>query len=211
MTSKIEQTISRIKLGRIMAIVRGDFSLDKLIEIGDALLAAPILAMEITLNTGNALESIARLRERAGENMLVGAGTVRTVEQAKAAVTAGAQFLVSPGLNPAVVKWARAKDMLHVPGVFTPTEAETAVVAGCRLLKLFPAGIVGPAYLKALRAPLDDVEFVPTGGITVDNLAQYVRAGAVAVGVGGNFISGQASMAEIISTARALQAAWEQA
>lgn len=143
--------------------------------------------------------------------MLVGAGTVRTVEQAKAAVTAGAQFLVSPGLNPAVVKWARAKDMLHVPGVFTPTEAETAVVAGCRLLKLFPAGIVGPAYLKALRAPLDDVEFVPTGGITVDNLAQYVRAGAVAVGVGGNFISGQASMAEIISTARALQAAWEQA
>jgi Entner-Doudoroff aldolase len=212
MTSNIEQTISLIKLGRIIAIIRGDFSLDKLIEIGDALLAAPILAMEVTLNTSNALEAIARLRDRAGENMLVGAGTVRTVEQAEAALAAGSQFLVSPSLNPAVVKWARAKDILHLPGVFTPTEVETALAAGCRMLKLFPASIVGPAYLKALRGPLDDVEFVPTGGITVDNLAQYVRAGAVAVGVGGSFIPGrEASMAEIISAARALRAAWAQA
>jgi len=166
--------------------------------------------MEITLNSSNALDTIAKLRERAGENMLVGAGTVRTVEQASAALEAGAQFTVAPGFNPAVVAHTQAKDILHLPGVFTPTEVETAFAAGCRILKLFPSGVIGPAYLKALRAPLDDVEFVPTGNISVDNIAQYVQAGAVAVGIGSSLISGpEASMAEIITKARALQAAWE--
>lgn len=211
MTSNIEQTANQIKLGRIIAIIRGDFPLDKLIEIGDALLAAPVLAMEITLNSSNALDGITKMRERAGENMLVGAGTVRTVEQARAALEAGAQFTVAPGFNSDVVAHTQAKDILHLPGIFTPTEVETAVAAGCRMLKLFPSGVIGPGYLKALRAPLDDVEFVPTGNISVDNIAQYVRAGAVAVGVGGSLVSGDASMAEIIATARALQAAWETA
>jgi len=210
MTSNIEQTANQIKLGGIIAIIRGDYPMDKLIEIGDALLAAPVLAMEITLNSSNALDAIAKLRERAGENMLVGAGTVRTVEQASAALEAGAQFTVAPGFNPAVVAHTQVKDILHLPGVFTPTEVETAFAAGCRILKLFPSGVIGPAYLKALRAPLDDVEFVPTGNISVDNIAQYVQAGAVAVGIGSSLISGpEASMAEIITKARALQAAWE--
>ena len=212
MLSNIEETANQIKLGRIIAIIRGDFSLSTLMEIGDALLAAPILAMEVTLNSNNALDAIAQLRERAGDNVLVGAGTVRTVEQADSALSAGAQFLVSPGFNPAVVAHTQARDILHLPGVFTPSEAEIAWAAGCRMLKLFPSSIVGPAYLKALRAPLDDIDFVPTGGITVDNLAEYVRAGAVAVGVGSSLVSGsEASMADIISTARAMQRAWEQA
>lgn len=136
MTSNIERTAKQINLGGIIAIIRGDYPLDKLIEIGDALLAAPVLAMEIILNSSNALEAITKLHERAGENMLIGAGTVRTVEQTRAALEAGAQFTVSPGFNP---------------------------------------------------------------------MAQYVQAGAVAVGIGGSLISGsEASMAEIIATARAL-------
>lgn len=212
MTSNIQQTAHRIKSGRLVAIIRGDFPLDKLIEVGDALLASPVLTMEITMNTSNALEAIAQMRQRAGDNMLVGAGTVRTTRQAQAALDAGAQFLVAPGFDVAVVKLAQSKDILHLPGVLTPTEVESAVAAGCRMLKLFPADALGPGYLKALRAPLDDVEFVPTGGIGVNNLADYARAGAAAVGVGGSLVAGpQTTMAEIISTARALQAVWEQA
>ncbi len=212
MTSNIQQTAHRIKSGRLVAIIRGDFPLDKLIEVGDALLASPVLTMEITMNTSNALEAIAQMRQRAGDNMLVGAGTVRTTRQAQAALDAGAQFLVAPGFDVAVVKLAQSKDILHLPGVLTPTEVESAVAAGCRMLKLFPADALGPGYLKALRAPLDDVEFVPTGGIGVNNLADYARAGAAAVGVGGSLVAGpHSTMAEIISTARALQAVWEQA
>ena len=210
MTTNIQQTADRIKLGRIIAIVRGDFALDKLLEIGDALLAAPVLAMEVTLNSRNALEAISILRRRAGENMLLGAGTVRTTEQVETALDAGAQFLISPGFVPGVVALAQEKDILHLPGIFTPPEAETAVAAGCRMLKLFPSDLVGPAYLKAMRAPLDDIYFVPTGGISANNIGQYARAGAGAVGVGSSLISGpEASMAEIISAARAMQAAWD--
>ena len=212
MTSNIEQTANRIKLGRILAIIRGDFPLSKIVEIGDALLAAPVLAMEVTLNSPNALESIQILRKRAGENMLVGAGTVRSLEQAKSAIAAGAQFLVAPGFNSIVLDYAQSCDILHLPGVFTPTEAETALAAGCRMVKLFPSDIVGPAYLKALRAPLDDIDFVPTGGITAKNLASYVQAGAAAVGIGSSLISGpNTSMAEIISNVRSMQAVWGKA
>jgi Entner-Doudoroff aldolase len=210
MTSNIEATIAKIKLGRIVPIIRGDFSLDKLLEIGDALLASPAPAMEVTLNTTNALEAIARLRERAEDNMLVGAGTVRTLAQADEALAAGAQFLVAPGFDAAVVARAQARDILHLPGVLTPTEVETAAAAGCRLLKLFPAGVMGPAYLKALRAPLDDVDFVPTGGISLSNMAEYVQAGAVAVGIGGSLFGPKATMAEIISTIREMQAIWKE-
>ena len=212
MTTNIQQTADRIKLGRIIAIVRGDFALDKLLEIGDALLAAPVLAMEVTLNSRNALEAISILRKRADDNMLVGAGTVRTTEQVGAALNAGAQFLISPGFVSDVTALAREKDILHIPGVFTPTEAETAVATGCRMLKLFPSDLAGPAHLKVWRAPLDDIDFVPTGGINANNIGQYARAGAAAVGVGSSLISGpEASMAEIISAARAMQAAWESA
>ena len=212
MTANIEQTANRIKLGRILAIIRGDFPFSKMVEIGDALLAAPVLAMEVTLNSPNALESIQILRKRAGENMLVGAGTVRSLEQAKSALDAGAQFLVAPGFNPIVVDYAQNRDVLHLPGVFTPTEVETAVAAGCKMVKLFPSDTVGPSHLKALRAPLDNIDFVPTGGISIKNLAAYVKAGAAAVGVGSSLISGpDASMAEIISNARAMQAVWENA
>ena len=212
MTANIEQTANRIKLGRILAIIRGDFPFSKMVEIGDALLAAPVLAMEVTLNSPNALESIQILRKRAGENMLVGAGTVRSLEQAKSALDAGAQFLVAPGFNPIVVDYAQNCDVLHLPGVFTPTEAETAVAAGCKMVKLFPSDTVGPSHLKALRAPLDNIDFVPTGGISIKNLAAYVKAGAAAVGVGSSLISGpDASMAEIISSVRAMQAVWENA
>ena len=206
----IGEMTSRVLDDGIVAIVRGDFPAHKVLEIGDALLAAPVLVMEVTLNTPGALELIQMLRARFGSNMNVGAGTVRTVDQFDAAAAAGAQFTVAPGLNPAVVARARKTDTLHIPGVYTATEAETAHAAGSRLLKLFPANIGGPAYLKALRAPLDDIQFVPTGGIGPENAAAWARAGAAALGVGSSLVTGpDQPMADLIERARALRQAWQ--
>ncbi len=196
----------------LVAIVRGNFPAQKLIEIGDALLASPVLVMEVTLNTTGALEGIALLRQRFGDKMLVGAGTVRTVQQFRDAVAAGAQFTVSPNLDMATVEASLAADILHLPGVFTPTEAQQAFVAGCKIVKLFPSDVVGPKYLKAIRAPLDDIKFIPTGGITPDNVGEYIRAGASAVGLGSALITGpNQPMDDLIKRARAIRAAWKEA
>jgi 2-dehydro-3-deoxyphosphogluconate aldolase/(4S)-4-hydroxy-2-oxoglutarate aldolase len=196
----------------LVAIVRGNFPTSKLIEIGDALLASPVLVMEVTLNTTGALDAISLLRNRYGDKMLVGAGTVRTVEQFKESIAAGAQFTVSPNLDLATVQAALAADILHLPGVFTPTEAQQAFVAGCKMVKLFPSDVVGPKYLKAIRAPLDDIKFVPTGGITPDNVGEYIRAGASAVGLGSALITGpDQTTDDLIRRARAILNAWKEA
>lgn len=196
----------------LVAIVRGNFPAQKLIEIGDALLASPVLVMEVTLNTTGALDGITLLRERFGDKILVGAGTVRTVSQFHEALAAGAQFTVSPNLDMATVEAALANDVLHLPGVFTPTEAQQAYVAGCKLVKLFPSEVVGPRYLKAIRAPLDDIQFIPTGGITPDNVGDYIRAGAAAVGLGSALVTGpDQSQDDLIRRARAIRNAWKEA
>ena len=205
----IEQTEAFIKKMGIIAIVRGNYPLNEILEIGDALLAAPVLIMEVTLNSANALDAIGELRQRYGENMLVGAGTVRTATQVDSAVDAGAQFIVAPNFDETSVQQSQARGVVHLPGIFTPTEAQNAFVAGCTMVKLFPSDVVGPKYLKALRAPLNDIDFVPTGGINVDNIGEFARAGAVAVGMGGSLIPTQWSAAEIITTGRALNAAWK--
>ncbi len=213
--SKTEQPVNkigqRIKQHGIIAIVRGNYPLDEILEIGDALLVAQIQIMEVTLNSAGALEAIAALRRRFGGELVVGAGTVRTVEQFDAAIGAGAQFSVAPNFDRATVESALARDIVHLPGVFTATEVQTAFAAGCRMVKLFPSNSVGPGYLKALRAPLNDVEFVPTGGISVDNIADYAKAGAVAVGMGGSLIPKEWSREAIIATGRALRKAWDEA
>jgi len=207
---QIDQTAHQLKVNGIIPIVRGDFSAQKVLEIGDALLASPILAMEVTMNTPGALELIAMLRDRFGDHMLIGAGTVRTVAQFNDAVTAGAQFTLAPGFNPAVVERSQAQDVLHIPGVFTPSEIDAAWAMGCPLLKLFPADFGGPAYLKAVRAPLNDVALVPTGGVSAENAGAYAKAGAAALGVGSCLITGpDQRMDDLITRARALRRAWE--
>lgn len=206
----VVETVDWLKREGIIPIVRGDFPAQRVLEIGDALLAAPILCMEVTMNTPGAAELISLLRARFGEHMRIGAGTVRTPAQFDAAVDAGAQFTLAPGLNPAVVARAQTRGVLHIPGVYTAGEADSAWQAGCPLLKLFPAEQGGPAYLKALRAPLDDIAFVPTGGVSAENAAAWRTAGAAAVGVGSTLIKGpQQPMADLITRARALKKAWE--
>lgn len=211
-TSSIARSTEFVLDNGLVAIVRGNFPTAKLLQIGDALLASPVLVMEVTLNTTGALEGISLLRERFGDKMLVGAGTVRNVQQFRDAVAAGAQFTVSPNLDMATVEAALAADILHLPGVFTPTEAQQAYVAGCKMVKLFPSDVVGPKYLKAIRAPLDDIKFVPTGGITPDNVGEYIRAGASAVGLGSALVTGPDQPADdLIKRARAIRSAWKEA
>jgi len=209
--SLIETVSQRVKACGIIAIIRGDFSADDNLRIGDALLAGTITVMEVTLNSPSALNSLPRLRHHFGEEMLIGAGTVRDVKQAQAAQEAGAQFIVSPNLDLETVSFARTNDLLHLPGVFTATEAQSAFAAGCRMLKLFPMEVAGPAYLKALRAPLNDIDFVPTGGVSLENIADYARAGAVAVGLGSKLVmSREQTSQDLTARALALRAAWTQ-
>ena len=212
-TSHIEKTIQRIEQTGVIAILRGDFSIDRILGIAETLVTNGISILEITLNSAGALEAIRYLQQEfRPADLLVGAGTVRTPEQFDLALETGAAFTVAPSLDRETVEQAARLDVIHLPGVMTPSEVEEAVRAGSRMVKLFPADLLGPHYLKTLRAPLDDVEFVPTGGISSSNLADFVRAGARAVGVGGCLISGpDQDMVEIQSRARALREAWDRA
>ncbi len=205
-----QDTAQRVKDIGIIPILRGDMTLNEMLALAEILCSEGIPIVEVTLNSTGALDAIVALREQFEAKMLVGAGTVRTERQLQQALSAGAQFTVSPNLDLTVIANAQRNHILHLPGVFTPTEVQMAVAAGCRMVKLFPSDAVGPAYLKALRAPLDEVEFVPTGGITVNNLAEYARAGAVAVGVGSALVSSKlASTNEFTAKARAFREAWD--
>ena len=203
---------TQIRQTGIIAIIRGDFPFERLLAIAGAVAEGGVSVVEVTLNSRGALEGIAALRRQAGDDMLIGAGTVRTLEEVNAALDAGAQFLVSPNFDPASVARSQEVGVLHLPGVFTASEAQTAYAAGCQMVKLFPADALGPRYLKALRAPLNDIDFVPTGGIEAANIVEYVRAGAVAFGVGSSLVkSADQDLADLREKAARLAAAFQAA
>lgn len=187
---KPTETSVALRQAGLIAIFRGAFTREQLLELADALVAGGVTALELTLNSADALSHLPRLKRHLGSRALVGAGTVRAASEVDAALDAGAAFLIAPTFDPASVTRAHARGALLLPGVFTASEAQAAWAAGCPLVKLFPADALGPSYLKALRAPLDDIGFVPTGGIQVDNLSAYVGAGAVAFGVGSALVAG---------------------
>jgi len=136
--------------------------------------------VEFTLTTPGALAAVAKFRE--DPKLLVGAGTVLTQEQAKSAVDAGAQFLVSPVVDPELIRWAVQNDVLIIPGSFTPTEMRTAHNAGAQVVKLFPGPAGGPDYVRACLGPMPFLRIMPTSGVTEENTQEYLRAGAFAVG-----------------------------
>ncbi|MBP9838610.1 MAG: bifunctional 4-hydroxy-2-oxoglutarate aldolase/2-dehydro-3-deoxy-phosphogluconate aldolase [Proteobacteria bacterium] len=198
-----------IKEHGLIAIVRGNFSVAKILEIAETLESSQIRIMEVTLNTPNALEAISTLVKKFADKMLIGAGTVRTSSQLKSVIESGAKFSVSPNLDIDSVKLAINNNFLHLPGVFTATEIQNAFVAGCQMVKVFPSEVMGPKYIKALAAPLDDVDFVPTGGINADNLADYIKAGACACGIGSSLVtSPNQTQAELKDNSDKLSAAW---
>ena len=151
---------------------------------GQAAAEAGLAALEVTLNRPDALAQIGALRQALGEAVLVGAGTVLDAEQARQALAAGAQFLVSPVVDAGVMAVGQAAGVALFPGALTPTEVLGAWRAGATMVKVFPANPLGPAYLKALKAPLRDIALLPTGGVGLHNLEAFLDAGAAGAGVG---------------------------
>ena len=157
---------------------------DLVVDAATTAAAHGLRALEVPFTVPDAARAISSLRERLGADALVGAGTVRTAAQLEDAVRAGAEFLVAPGLNPSLARAAQAADTLYVPGVYTATEVDLALELGLRLLKLFPAVPAGPGYLAALQQPFPEARFLPTGGVSPENAAAFLRAGAAALGMG---------------------------
>jgi 2-dehydro-3-deoxyphosphogluconate aldolase/(4S)-4-hydroxy-2-oxoglutarate aldolase len=151
-------------------------------------------------------EGTAAIEALAGSGALVGAGTVMTIEEAKAAVDSGASFLVSPHFDPYLVEWAAEADVAHLPGILTPTEAASAMSMGVTTVKLFPAVPGGPVLVRALLGPFPRLRIVPTGGVTAENAADFIAAGAAAVGVG-SWLTGQPDFGEVTRRARQIREA----
>lgn len=207
-----EGVASAIKAAGIIAIIRGDFTVEQTVAITETLVRESITVIEVALNSTHALDSIDAVRRAFGDAALIGAGTVRSAGDVDRAVAAGARFAVAPSFVLTTLDRARAHHLFYLPGVLTPTEAERAYTAGCRMQKLFPSDALGPRYLSALRTPLNEIEFVPTGGVSADNIALYAAAGAVAVGVGSSLVAGpRQSLDELAERARSLRRAWQEA
>lgn len=171
--------VDRIRGERVVAVLRRVLDVDPVVE---ALLAGGIRILEVTLDSEDALATIERLRARPDVTVL--AGTVRTPEQADAAAAAGAEGCVAPALVPEVVERCRELGVPAIPGALTPSEIEAARALGAELVKLFPAGAIGPGYVRDVLVPLAGVPLIVTGGVDPSNARQFIDAGAVAVGVG---------------------------
>ncbi len=186
-----------IREQRLVAVLRGEFTWDELTRVAEAMLSRGFGVLEYTLTGSDALAMIGRLAESFGDDLVVGAGTVVTAVDYRDARAAGAEFLVSPCFGPELAEAAGGDDALFLPGVFSPTEVAAARQSGWRLQKLFPAGTGGPQHLKALSGPFPDVSFVPTGGVDLENAGAFLRAGAVAVGLGSALIRPGTPTAEL--------------
>ena len=188
--SKSDQ-LQRVLDAGIVAVVRSPDS-EQLVEVARALADGGVTVMEITFSVPNALEVIRQVRAAMGERVLLGAGTVLDPETARAALLAGAEFIVAPTLNLDVIKLCRRYDKLVMPGAFTPTEILSAWEAGADIVKVFPADAGGPNYLKALRGPLPQIRLMPTGGVDLNTAADFLKAGACCLGVGSQLVEPKA-------------------
>ncbi|MFL6595762.1 MAG: bifunctional 4-hydroxy-2-oxoglutarate aldolase/2-dehydro-3-deoxy-phosphogluconate aldolase [Chthoniobacterales bacterium] len=180
--------IQRLLDPGVIAIIRADS--DKNVpEAVDALVRGGVNAVEMTLTTPNALRLISQLSKRFAGTAEIGVGTVLEVGMARAAIDAGAPFVVTPIINPEVIRYCNARDIPIIAGTCTPTEAYNAHRAGADFIKIFPIGLLGPAYIKAMLAPLPMLNIIPTAGVTLENAGDFVAAGSVAVGAGASLIS----------------------
>lgn len=186
-----DEPLALLRRVGILPIARG-VPAANLEAAADLLLEVGIGIVEVTMNSTDASGTIRRLADRYEGRLIVGAGTVLDADLATAAVDAGAEFLVTPHVDESVAAAAHRLKVPFVPGALTPTEILRAWRAGAALVKLFPAVTVGPQYLRQLRGPLPDIPLLPTGGVSVENTAEFIAAGAVAVGVGGALLGRQA-------------------
>lgn len=186
-----KSNLDRILKSGIVAVIRAP-SGELLADVAEALLAGGVDVMEVTFTVPGAVRVLERVAERLGDRVLLGAGTVLDPETARIALLAGAEFIVSPSTNPDVIATCRRYDKLVMPGALTPTEVVAAWQAGADIVKIFPSDTMGPRYLKALRGPLPQVRLMPTGGVNLETAADFLNAGACALGVGGSLVEAKA-------------------
>ncbi len=183
-----EEVIRRIRNTGIVPVVRAPSPADA-IGLVDALRAGGIDVIEITLTVPGAIEVIAKLVARLGSSVVVGAGTVLDAKTATACIDAGAQFVVSPALDESMIECCKSRGVPVAPGALTPSEIVRAYRAGSDIVKVFPCGAVGGAsYVKSIKAPLPQIELMPTGGVSLRNVGDFIRAGACAVGAGADLV-----------------------
>ena len=186
------EVMAKIREVGLVPVLRAD-SEEEALEIAYALEAGGVTVLEVTMTVPGAVDAIRRLANEAGDRILVGAGTVLDPETARACVLAGAQFIVSPSLNVKTIEICRRYSIAVFPGGLTPTEIVTAWEAGADAVKVFPCSAVGGAkYLKAIKAPLPQIELIPTGGVSLATAAEFLEAGAIALGVGGDLVDNKA-------------------
>jgi 2-dehydro-3-deoxyphosphogluconate aldolase/(4S)-4-hydroxy-2-oxoglutarate aldolase len=182
-----DQTLHRILEGGIVAVVRSE-SPDRLVEVVRALAEGGVTAAEITFTVPNAIEVIRKVRDAMGDSIVLGAGSVLDPETARAALLAGAEYIVGPNLNLDVIRLCRRYAKVVMPGALTPTEVVAAWEAGADVVKIFPSDLGGPPYIKALRAPLPQIRMMPTGGVDLSTAEAFLKAGACCLGVGGSLV-----------------------
>jgi 2-dehydro-3-deoxyphosphogluconate aldolase / (4S)-4-hydroxy-2-oxoglutarate aldolase len=185
-----EQIITRIRDCGVVAVVRAE-STEQAIKITDACIEGGVAAIEVTFTVPRAHNVIADLRKRyTDEQIILGAGTVLDSETARIAILEGASYIVSPSFNEDTVRLCNRYRIACMPGCMTIKEVLTAMEAGADIIKVFPGEAFGPSIIKAIKGPLPQAELMPTGGVSVDNVAEWIKAGAVAVGVGGQLTAG---------------------
>jgi 2-dehydro-3-deoxyphosphogluconate aldolase / (4S)-4-hydroxy-2-oxoglutarate aldolase len=190
------EVLHRMKTEGLIPVVRVTTS-EEAMQVGAALKEGGASLIEITMTVQGALDAIKDLCRRYAGEVIVGAGTVLDVESGKAALLAGAGFLVSPALDPALIRFAHRSGVAVIPGAMTPTEILNAWRAGADMVKVFPvAQLGGPDYIRAIKGPLPQIPLVPTGGVNLQNAASYIRAGAMTLGAGGELVDKKAVAAK---------------
>lgn len=207
-----QAVLEKILEGKIIAIVRGIPS-TKIVGLAQALEKGGVNCIEVTFDqtseekVKDTLAAIRAIKDALGDKVCVGAGTVMSVEQVHQAVEAGAEYMISPNVNEAVIRETKKLDKVSIPGAMTPTEAAFAYECGADIVKLFPAGLLGAAYVKAVKAPLKHIPVTAVGNVNVENCEEFLKAGAVGVGVGGSLVSAklvdEGRFDEITATAKA--------
>ena len=199
------EALERVIAGGIVAVVRAPSS-EQLVGVARALVEGGVRAVEITLTVPRALDVIADVATALGDEVLLGAGTVLDPQTARAAMLAGAEYIVTPTLSVEVIRICRRYDKLVISGALTPTEILAAWETGADIVKVFPADLGGPAYLKALQGPLPQVRLMPTGGVDLKTAAEFLKAGACCLGVGGSLVEKDAVASGNLARIRELAA-----
>jgi len=186
-----QETVQQIEQCGVVAVIRLQDP-DRLKGVIDALGEGGVRAIEVTMTVPRAIQLIDAIAPTLPDGFVIGAGTILDAETARAAILAGARFVVSPVFNPSVIDLCHRYDVAVMPGCFTPTEILHAWEAGADVVKVFPATALGPSYFKDIRGPLPQVKLMPTGGVSIDNAGDWITAGAVAIGVGTAMVDAKA-------------------